>query len=251
MPSISYQLYSSRNWDVDETFAMLAELGVKEVEGFGPYFQDPDRTRALLDKHGMTMPTGHFSLALVEETPEKVIEIAKLLGIRAVIIPFLQPDDRPDTAVGWRDIATRLAAVEKPIRDAGFDFAWHNHDFEMRPVDGQFPLDVIMAASDDIQLELDLAWVQVSGEDPVQWVKKYAGRILAVHVKDIAPQGENTDEDGWADVGHGVVDWDALTPELVAAGVPRYVIEHDNPNDHQRMASRSLSTVQSFQATAA
>ena len=40
MPTISYQLYSSRNWDVEETFAMLSELGVKEVEGFGPYFEE-------------------------------------------------------------------------------------------------------------------------------------------------------------------------------------------------------------------
>lgn len=250
MPSISYQLYSSRNWDVDETFAMLSGLGVREVEGFGPYFQDVRKTRSLLDANSVAMPTAHFALTLAEETPDKVIEIAKALGIKAIIIPFLQPGDRPATLAGWKAFAVRLAEVQKPFRDAGFDFAWHNHDFELRPVEGAFPLDVIMSASDDIQLELDLAWVQVAGEDPIKWLDKYEGRILSVHVKDIAPKGENADEDGWADVGHGEMDWAVIDPAMVAARVPRYVIEHDNPNDHKRMASRSLATVQSFQGAA-
>ena len=74
MPSISYQLYSSRNWDVADTFEMLAGLGITEVEGFGPYFEDPAKTKALLASHGMTMPTGHFALDLVEGSPEKAIE---------------------------------------------------------------------------------------------------------------------------------------------------------------------------------
>ena len=116
----------------------------------------------------------------------------------------------------------------------------------MVPVDGQMPLDLIAAASDDIQIELDLAWVHVAGEDPVAWVRRFAGRLAAVHVKDVAQSGENTDEDGWADVGFGIMDWPAIKAEMDAAGVSRYVIEHDNPNDHKRMASRSLASVQAF-----
>ena len=246
MAAISYQLYSSRNWDVAETFAMLADLGVKEVEGFGPYFEDPARTRALLDEHGMTMPTAHFALDLVEADPEKVISIAQTIGIETVIIPYLAAENRPDTVEGWKAFGARVAAAGKPVRAAGLGFAWHNHDFEMVPVDGQMPLDLIAAASDDIQIELDLAWVHVAGEDPVAWVRRFAGRLAAVHVKDVAQSGENTDEDGWADVGFGIMDWPAIKAEMDAAGVSRYVIEHDNPNDHKRMASRSLASVQAF-----
>ncbi|WP_375228704.1 sugar phosphate isomerase/epimerase family protein [Roseobacter sp. S98] len=246
MAAISYQLYSSRNWDVAETFAMLADLGVKEVEGFGPYFEDPARTRALLDAHGMTMPTAHFALDLVEADPEKVISIAQTIGIETVIIPYLAAENRPDTVDGWKAFGARVAAAGKPVRAAGLGFAWHNHDFEMVPVDGHMPLDLIAAASDDIQIELDLAWVHVAGEDPVAWVRRFAGRLAAVHVKDVAQSGENTDEDGWADVGFGIMDWPAIKAEMDAAGVSRYVIEHDNPNDHKRMASRSLASVQAF-----
>lgn len=246
MPSISYQLYSSRNWDVGETFAMLASLGVKEVEGFGPYFEDPAKTKALLQAHDMTMPTGHFALNLVENDPATVVETAKMLGVEVVVIPFLAAEERPTTAAGWQTFAERLANVSKPIVEAGLDFAWHNHDFELIPVEGVMPLDVIAKASDDIKIELDLAWVKVAGEDPIKWLENLSGRVVATHIKDIAPSGENTDEDGWSDVGHGIMNWDAIKPAMDAAGVARYIIEHDNPSDHERTARRSLASIKEF-----
>lgn len=246
MPSISYQLYSSRNWSADETFAMLENAGFKEVEGVGAHYEDLSETKALLERHGMKMPTGHFDPDLVENNPEKVIEIAKTLGMEVVIVPFIPPAERPTTLDGWKEFAARLAKMGEPIVEAGLGFAWHNHNFELVPYEGQMPLDVIAAASDDIKFELDLAWVQVSGQDPVEWLQKYSGRIIAAHVKDVAPKGECEDEGGWADVGHGVMDWNAIKPAMDAAGVTRYVIEHDNPNDHARMATRSMASVQAF-----
>jgi sugar phosphate isomerase/epimerase len=246
MPTISYQLYSSRNWDADETFAMLAEAGYKEVEGVGPHYEDTAATKARLERYGMTMPTGHFAPDFIESDPAKVIEIAKALGITCVIAPFIPPAERPTTMSGWTAFTARLVKMSEPIIAAGLDFAWHNHDFEFVPVDGQFPLDLIAAASPDIKFELDLAWVHVAGQDPVEWLQKYKGRIVAAHVKDVAPNGDCADEGGWADVGHGVMDWKTIKPAMDAAGVTRYVVEHDNPNDHVRMASRSLASVQAF-----
>ncbi|MFT5625128.1 MAG: sugar phosphate isomerase/epimerase [Lentimonas sp.] len=111
---------------------------------------------------------------------------------------------------------------------------------------GEMPLDLMMAAAPDMKLELDLGWVTRAGEDPVAWINKYAGRIAAAHIKDVSPAGENVDEDGWADVGHGVMDWVVIHAALQAAGVDHYVLEHDNPSDHQRMATRSLATASNF-----
>ena len=246
MPQISYQLYSSRDWETEETFEMLSRLGIREVEGFGPYLENPDQTRAILDANGMTMPTAHFSLDFVEQETDRAIETAKTLGVETIVIPFLNPADRPTDLAGWQAFGARLAKVGKIVKDAGLGFAWHNHEFELVPVDGAMPLDVIAAASDDIQIELDLAWVAVAGEDPVAWLNKLSGRVVAVHVKDVAPQGENTDEDGWADVGHGTMDWPSIKQAMDAAKVDRYIIEHDKPSDHDRMATRSLATVQAF-----
>ena len=91
---------------------------------------------------------------------------------------------------------------------------------------------------------MDVAWVVKGGQDPIEWIKKHGRRINAVHVKDIAPAGENANEDGWADVGHGTLDWQALSDAVKAHTNARYwVMEHDNPADVDRFASRSIAAV--------
>ncbi len=243
MHAISYQLYSSRHWPAEETFAMLAGAGLHEVEGFGPFIEDPRATRALLERHGLAMPSAHFALAMVEQDPGQIIATARVLGIEAVIVPYLAQDERPTDRIGWRTFARRLAAAGRPIIEAGFTFGWHNHDFEfVATKDGCLPIEEIAAASDEIKLELDLAWIHVAGQDPVFWLERYEGRVDLAHLKDVAPAGRNTEEDGWADLGHGVMDYARIAQALMATGVRRWVLEHDNPSDHVRFLSRSLAT---------
>lgn len=247
MPTISYQLFSSRNHDLEETLRMVSDLGITTVEGFGAQFENPEETKALLEKYGLRMPTGHFPLDMVENDPDRTIEIARMLGVEAVIVPYLLPDDRPTDRAGWQAFAARLAKAGEPIVAAGLKYGWHNHDFEFTPTaDGCLPIDEIAAASPDIGLELDLAWIHVAGEDPAKWVRKFAGRILSVHMKDRAPQGENVDEGGWADLGHGEVDFTHIVPALNEAEVDLWVLEHDNPSDHVRFATNSFQTVSMF-----
>ena len=245
MPNISYQLFSSRNWPIVETLDMLADLGITEVEGFGPLFEDPAATKALLDARGMTMPTGHFALDLVED-PARAIGIARTLGVEAVIVPWIAPELRPTDKAGWQAFARRLHEAGKPIIEAGFTYGWHNHDFEFVPgTDGTLGIEEI-AAWPEIGLELDLAWIHRAGQNPVDWIRKYADRIIAVHIKDRAEEGENVDEGGWADLGYGVVDYTHIVPALGDAEVERWVLEHDNPKDHKRFATRSYAAVSMF-----
>lgn len=248
MTSISYQLYCSRNFPpLEATLAMLAKIGYREVEGFGGLYADPADLAARLDAAGLSMTTGHFGWDMVSTDPRAAINVARTMGMSAVLVPAIKPEMRPTTAAGWARFGKDLAEAGKPIQDAGFDFGWHNHAFEFDAVDGSdLPLELIAAASDDLKLELDLGWVSVAGHDPVAWIRKYAGRIVAVHVKDIAPDGQCADEDGWADVGHGTIDWAPIKSAIDAAGITRMVIEHDNPNDHKRFASRSFAAVSAF-----
>ncbi len=248
MTRISYQLYCSRNHPpLAHTLKMLADAGYREVEGYGGLFDDLGGLKAGLDANGLRMTSSHIGLDMIEENPARVLAIINDLGIEKVFAPYIGVDDRPSDTAGWRAFGKRLAEAGKPLLDAGVQFGWHNHDFEFHGTEtGDIPLDLIAAASDDMMLELDLGWVAAAGHDPVARIKKYAGRIGAVHVKDIAPDGQCADEDGWADVGHGVMDWSAIHTALQAAGVDHYVAEHDNPNDDKRFAIRSLASIQNF-----
>lgn len=248
MTHISYQLYCSRNHPpLAGTLQMLADAGYKEVEGYGGLFADLDGLKAGLDASGLHMTSSHFSLDMVEEDPAGALAIIKALGIEKAFVPYITPEMRPTDTAGWIAFGKRLGEAGKPLRDAGIPFGWHNHAFEFDATEtGEMPLDLIVAASDELLLELDLGWVRVAGHDPVEWIDKYAGKISTVHVKDIAPDGQCTDEDGWADVGHGIMDWAAIHAALQRAGVDHYVVEHDNPKDDKRFATRSLASIQKF-----
>ena len=75
----------------------------------------------------------------------------------------------------------------------------------------------------------------------------YGPRISAIHVKDLAVPGQNLNEDGWADVGYGTLDWQELYTEIKAQTAAKYfVMEHDNPTDIDRFASRSIATVKKW-----
>lgn len=248
MPRISYQLYCSRNHPpLSETLNMLAEAGYREVEGYGALFTDMGEIKAMLDANGLRMTSAHIGFDMIENDPKGVLDIVKSLGIAKVFAPFVVPDDRPTDTARWQDFAARLHRAGAPLRAAGVQFGWHNHDFELDATpEGDIPLDLIADAADDMMLELDLGWVRAAGHDPVVWINKYAGKIAAVHIKDIAPDGACTDEDGWADVGHGIMDWAAIHTALQAAGIDHYVAEHDNPKDDKRFAVRSLAAIQSL-----
>ncbi|MGB5560058.1 MAG: sugar phosphate isomerase/epimerase [Paracoccaceae bacterium] len=251
MTDFSYQLYSSRNFGpLPDTLKMLGELGYKQVEGYGGLYADLqaiDKLKQDLSNNGLVMKTGHFGLDMVRDKPSRVLEITKALGMEAVFVPAIPADQRVKDAAGWAAFGRELAEVGKPYQDAGLSFGWHNHDFEFADVGGEEkPLDLILQGSDDLALELDVAWVQVGGEDPITWIEKYADRIIASHIKDIAPKGEAEDEDGWADVGHGVMDWAAIMGALEQTGAKYFVMEHDNPKDDVRFATRSIEAARKF-----
>ncbi|MEC9342628.1 MAG: sugar phosphate isomerase/epimerase [Pseudomonadota bacterium] len=249
MTHLSYQLYSSREFPpLSDTLAMLGRLGYDEVEGFGGVYADPAALADELGRHGLTMSSGHFSLDMLENDPAKAIGIARATGMKAVFCPHVGPDLRPADAAGWRAFGERLQKAGEPVRAAGLAFGWHNHDFEFAALpDGTVPMEEILAGGPDLAWEADIAWIVRGGGDPLDWIDRHGGRILAVHVKDIAPEGECADEDGWADVGHGTIDWKAIWQKLgekTSASI--FVMEHDKPNDHERFARRSIESVRAL-----
>ena len=252
MPVLSYQLFSGRKVSLDETLGLLVRHGIDRVEGWAPQIQDPAATRDALDRHGLAMPTGHVPLPMVEETPDRVIEAARILGIGGVIVPVLDPGERPSDAAGWRAFGGRLDRATAPLRDAGLAIGWHNNDFEFAALPGgTLPIEAIADGFPDLQLELDLCWIHMQGHDPAAWVRRYADRLMAVHLKDVAAPGANADEGGWADIGSGRTPYADILPAVRVAGVKLWVIEHDAPSDQDRFLRTSLAHLKDLEGASA
>ena len=59
----------------------------------------------------------------------------------------------------------------------------HNHATEFAKFDGEYILD-ILKNNTSIGFELDTHWIQAGGENPVEIIKRYSGRIRLLHLKD-------------------------------------------------------------------
>ncbi len=248
LDGLSFQLYSARTLEpLEKQFELLASLGYKKVEPFGGLFGEPDRLKRLLEGHGMAAPTAHVGLDRLRTDPAAAAGLCRDLGIGTIYAPAPPLGEREGGEAEWQAIGQELNRIGKVVTGEGLKFGWHNHHWEYgKAADGRRFLDILLQEAPDILWEADLAWIVRGAADPVAEVKRYAGRIEAVHVKDIAPAGECLDEDGWADPGHGVLDWSKLVPALQEIGVSLYVAEHDRPNDVARFARRAYATVASW-----
>jgi predicted dehydrogenase/sugar phosphate isomerase/epimerase len=226
---LSFQLYSARKFPpIERQLATLAGLGYQKVEPFAGLYDEADTLKSALDKNGMAAPSSHIGIDMMRADFDGAVAIAKRFGVGIVVLPYLQAPERPKDSTGWTAFGKELQGYATKLKQKGLRLAWHNHDFEMQALgDGKVPMDLILAAAPDLLWEADIGWIVRAGADPLPWLQRYRDRVKVVHLKDVAPSGGNQDEDGWADVGQGSIDWKRLVPALASAEL--LIVEHDNP----------------------
>jgi sugar phosphate isomerase/epimerase len=242
---IGMQLYSGRNFPLADVLRITAAAGYAEVEGYDGLYADQRRLKALLDRHGLRMPTAHVAYAGLKDR-FAAVRLARALGVELIVCPILPASARPADADGWRKIGAELEALAVFYKGEGLSLGYHNHDFEFARLGGLYGVDLMMAEAPSLLIEADLAWITRGGADPFAWIGQNGGRIAAVHIKDLAPPGLS-DECGWADVGYGVMPWKDLALAIKQGTGARYfVAEHDNPRDFERFAHRSIANIRAY-----
>lgn len=247
-PPIAVQVYTLRSLPhaPADLLAEIAAAGYSGVELAGTFAPGlpPAELRALLDAAGLQVVSAHISLDACEADLPSVISAQKTLGNDTIIVPWVAPALRGETAASWQALGARLAALARRCAHAGMQFMYHNHDFEMVLIDGRPAIDWLLQGAGEagapIGWEIDAAWAQHGGQDVPALLHQYAGRVARLHVKDLAldPSAAPA-EKGLADVGSGKLDWDAILPAAQAAGVEWYVVEHDFPSDPLASIRRS------------
>lgn len=71
------------------------------------------------------------------------------------------------------------------LKEDGIDLYYHNHHIEfMKLENGKYLLDVLRENAPHMGFELDTHWIHRGGENPVEFIKKYAGSVRLLHLKD-------------------------------------------------------------------
>jgi sugar phosphate isomerase/epimerase len=249
---LAIQLYTMRSMnDLDRILDAVAEAGFRHVETVGSQLDDAATVKAKLDARGLEAPSSHVGLGALRERPEALVDACRALGIDQLFISAVPPDKRGMPADGWRALGRELGDMAERLREQGIELGYHNHDWELAPKEGgQTALELLFEAAEGGPLtwQVDVAWLARGKADPKVWLDRYRGRVTSAHVKDLAPPGQNQDEDGWADVGSGVLDWRDLWRACRDAGARWMVVEHDKPSDPARTARASFAFLSSMGA---
>jgi sugar phosphate isomerase/epimerase len=235
----------------------IAQIGYREAE---PQRADYDRISAFLTQNGLSVPSIHFEgqLILGGEAPtvpagylwENVIELASGNGIHYVVFPFIPQEARPNLDA-YRGIADKMNRAGEDAAKAGLQLCYHNHCFEFAGEPGKRPWDVLLERWDKklVQLELDVFWLSVGGNDPSEVIQQQAGRVPLIHLKDKAfgtpvQYNVNLPHNDFMAVGTGVLDWPRILTAAEQADVKHYYVEQDftpgPPVDSLRMSYDNL-----------
>jgi len=232
---VAVQMWTVRSLPtLEDQLKAVQAAGISAVEIVDTHGLSAEDLKVLLDQYSIEVVAMHLHTPISElgNNFDALVAANRTLGNDKIVSPWLPPEERPTDAAGWIAIGEMLGEAARKAEAAGLVLAWHNHDFEMVEFDGKTALDLLFeAAGPALKAEFDVAWMAVAGRDPVEFLNKYRGRVFAIHAKDKAKEGHPEHEQGLADVGAGVIDWNALLTAAHAAGVQWYIIEHDFPTD--------------------
>ncbi|MBZ6076669.1 sugar phosphate isomerase/epimerase family protein [Microvirga puerhi] len=248
---LSIQLYTLRMMEsLDRILDTVADAGYRNVETVGSHLDDAAGVKAKLAARGLKASSSHVSLAALRDKPEAILHACRTLGFKDLFMPAVPPEQRDMPAEGWRSLGLELGRISERFHEHGIRLGYHNHHWELKPKEGEkTALELIFeaAGSSPLTWQVDVAWLARGGADPEHWIHRYRDRVTAAHVKDIAPTGQNEDQDGWTDVGAGILDWRDLWRICRDAGAEWMVVEHDKPADPARTARNSFIFLQNIE----
>ena len=218
------QMYTLRDVlpkDPKGVLRQVASFGYKQLEGYeGPQGMFWGMTNKEYDRYvtdlGMKMVSSHCDM---NKDFERKADEAGAIGMKYLICPYLGPNQSLDF---YKKAAERFNECGAICAQRGLKFAYHNHDYSFKPVEGQLPQDVMMQSTnkDNVDYEMDIYWVVAAGQDPVAWFKKYPNRFRLSHVKDRKGSESTT-------LGTGNIDFGSILKAGTEYGMQYYIVEQE------------------------
>ena len=249
--NIGIQLYGVREsmkQDFEGTLKAIADMGYTHVEFAGYHGKSAEEIRKIIDSLGLKCVSVHQGLDFYNDDPDAAAEFIKTLGAKYSVIPWYKREELAGTPA-WENTVVRFLSVAKVLKNHGMKLGYHNHDFEYEIYDGKYVSDYIFERipADLIDPEFDTCWVHYAGADPIAEIKRYAGRVEIVHLKDFVckrlaggPTYDLIDADGkpiktsredngfeFRPLGQGRQNIGAILEACEACGTETLIVEQD------------------------
>ena len=223
------QLYTLRDVlpaDPKGVLKQLAGFGYTQIESYegaqGMFWgMSNTEFKKYIGDLGMKMVSSHCDIN--KDFEKKAAEAAEI-GMKYLICPYKGPQKSIDD---FKKFADEFNAKGEICKKNGIRFAYHNHDYSFKAMNGEVPQDVMMKGTDAslVDFEMDMYWVVTAGEDPLAWMKKYPNRFKLCHVKDRA-KGATEGFDSCT-LGEGSIDYASILRSAKKMGMEYLIVEQE------------------------
>jgi sugar phosphate isomerase/epimerase len=211
--------YTFRNFTLDETLAFTKRAGLKYI-ALKSFHLPLDATEADIKTAaakvraaGMTLYGGGVIYMNTEAEVTQAFRYARAAGMETII------------GVPKHEL---LPLIERHVKEFDIQVAIHNHG----PGDKNYPspesvYEKVKDLDKRIGLCIDVGHTVRIGEDPARDIRRFADRVLDIHLKDVSAAVPEAKE---IEAGHGVIDLPAILKALMKIrykGVVAFEYEKD------------------------
>ena len=221
-----------------ETLKQIASYGYKQIESFegkqGIFWgMKNTEFKSYMDELGMKIISSHCE---TKTDFERKAAEAAAIGMKYLICPYKGPQKSIDD---FKRFADEFNKNGETCKKNGIRFAYHNHDYSWKQLDGQIPQEVMMDNTDKdlVDFEMDIYWVVAAGVDPQVYFKKYPNRFRLCHVKDLGKTAIGSES---VHLGKGTIDFHSILKTGKENGLEYYIVEQEAFTNTTPLASAKV-----------
>ncbi len=177
------QLFSVRDameQDVRQALKRVAALGYQRVEFAGFYDVPSEIMRDWLAESNLSVFGSHMPCDTIEDDFDAIVQYHHMIGCERITINRnqLYSQEAIDAFVA------QVKRLRPRLLDEGIRLGFHNHHQEFETnLDGSIAYPNILERT-ELDLQLDVFWSCVAGNDPVAQMQSYGNRLQSIHLKD-------------------------------------------------------------------
>ena len=200
-------LYSVRDElakDLWGTLRKVKAMGYDGVEFYGGLNRTAQEIKAALDETGLICVGWHTDWSLL--APDRLVSTVtynKVLENTEIVIPGI-PEAMRNSKAAWLATAKAFNEVAEKLAHYGMNLAYHNHNEELKVMEGDIPLHYLFDNTCRLGLQLDNGNALSAGPDTDIYalIARYPGRARTLHHKPYSAKSDFATM-----IGEDDIDW--------------------------------------------
>lgn len=242
VPARGIQLYMVKE-DMERdpigTLKLLSDMGYTQLESYGSdkgvfWGKSPAEFKKIANGFGLSLVSTHYNPCNLVDFEKLTVQAAGI-GMKYLVCPWLGPQKSIDAFKVFADDFNKRGAI---CHRHGLRFGYHPHDYPYKPVDGQLPIDVLLAGTDKalVDFQMDVYYAVTEGADPYAYMRQHKGRFKLAHLRDVLKQRlpAGSQEESACDMGEGIIDFKKFFATGLDTGMQYFFVEqsrffHETP----------------------